>query len=286
MRRARQLANRLYPLPRFGDNGFTVSPTTPDSPAAAPDSRSVSVFEVVWRTAIWNVYLVLASLFFGFLACFVGWLPPRGDWAYQLARMWSRGWLWLAGVRPEVSRESELDPSQGYVFLANHQSYFDIPTLIHTLPGQTRFMAKRGLFQIPIFGWALHAGGFIPVDRRDRKSGRATFAAALDRLSRGRSVLIFPEETRSRDGRLLPFKRGGILLALKSGYPIVPVGISGTAAVQPPGSLRVRPGPVTVRYGMPIEVADFAAEERRGLAVQVRAEVERLRGEAPSQGVS
>jgi len=263
-----------------------VSLPTPELPAAAPDSRPVSTFETVWRTAIWNVYLVLASIICGFVACFVGWLPPRGDWAYPLARLWSGGWLWFAGVRPQVSQEVALDPHQGYVFLANHQSYFDIPTLIHTLPGQTRFMAKRGLFQIPIFGWALHAGGFIPVDRRDRKSGRATFAAALDRLSRGRSVLIFPEETRSRDGRLLPFKRGGILLALKSGYPIVPVGIRGTAAVQPPGSLRVRPGPVTVRYGKPIKVTELAAEERRGLAALVRAEVERLRGEDTAQGVS
>ena len=112
--------------------------------------------------------------------------------------------LATSGVRVEARRETPLEPGQGYVFMANHQSLFDIPVLLTTLPGETRMMAKRGLFQVPVFGWALRAAGFIPVDRGQREAARQSFAAALQCLESGASVLLVPEETRSRDGELLP----------------------------------------------------------------------------------
>ena len=126
--------------------------------------------------------------------------------------------------------------------MANHQSLFDIPALLASLPGETKFLAKSSLFRIPIFGWALSAGGFVPIDRSDRSTARESFAAAIAALARGVSVLIFPEEARSLDGRVLPFQRGGFLLALKSGLPIVPVGIEGAFEVQPRRSFLIRPG--------------------------------------------
>ena len=104
-------------------------------------------------------------------------------------------------------------------------------------------------------------GGFIPVDRRTRNAGES-FRAASERLRRGGSVLLFPEETRSADGRLLPFQRGGFLLALRSGLPIVPVGLRGTMAVQTPKSFRIHPGRVLVRYGAPLDPGASGAASR------------------------
>jgi 1-acyl-sn-glycerol-3-phosphate acyltransferase len=160
--------------------------------------------------------------------------------------------------------------------MSNHQSMFDIPALIAAIPNQTRFLAKRELFKIPIFGWALWIGGFVPVERGDRSRSRVTLDAASDRLRRHLSLLIFPEETRSRDGRLLPFKSGGFLLAAKAGVPVVPAGVHGTMRVQPKGRYTMTPGEVTVRFGAPVAVPDDGARAKRALVHAVRAEIARL----------
>jgi 1-acyl-sn-glycerol-3-phosphate acyltransferase len=139
-------------------------------------------------------------------------------------------------------------------------------------------VAKRSLFKIPLFGWAIAAGGFIPVDREDRSTARRTFAAAAARLRTGTSVLLFPEGTRSRTGEIMPFHRGGFLLALKSGLPIVPVGISGTRAIQPRSTLVVRPGRAVVRYGAPIAPAAFGVRRKGELVEEVRRRVAELSG--------
>ncbi len=224
-------------------------------------------------TVVGGTMLVVATIVCGLVATVVGWIPPRGDWMYRVSKLWARLLLAASFVRVRCQFETELDPQRGYVFMANHQSMFDIPVLLVTLPGQSRFLAKRGLFRIPIFGWGLHAGGFIPVDRKDRKAGAATFAAALDRLRKGRSILLFPEETRSTDGQLLPFKRGGFLLALRSGYPIVPVGIRGTSAVQSKASYAIRPGTVDVRFGTPIDPRDERFTGRGAALEAVREQI-------------
>lgn len=232
----------------------------------------------VLRTAWGNLVLLLAALLFGSLGLLFAWIPPRGTATWWCARGWAFTVLWAAGVRLRVEREVALGARRSYVVMANHQSMFDIPALIATLPGQTRFLAKRELFKIPIFGWALWAGGFVPVERGDRSRSRGTLDAARDRLRRGLSLLIFPEETRSRDGRLLPFKSGGFLLAAKAGVPVVPVGISGTRLVQPKGRYTMTPGEVTLRYGAPIGVADEGARAKRAQVQAVRAEIARLAG--------
>jgi 1-acyl-sn-glycerol-3-phosphate acyltransferase len=235
-------------------------------------------------TVAGNLYLVLGTLVCASLALATGWLPPRGNVIFFWARVWSRGLLLASGVRLEVERGGALDPRGRYIFMANHQSLFDIPVLLATLPGQTRFLAKHSLFRIPLFGWAIRAGGFIPVDREDRSRARDVFLAATARLRAGTSVLLFPEETRSRDGRLLPFQRGGFLLALKSGLPIVPVGIQGTLQVQTKGTLRIRPGRVRVRYGAPLPISGFALRRKGELVAEVRRHVAELAGAAAEDG--
>ena len=225
-----------------------------------------------------NAFLLVGTAVIGVLAVLVGAIPPRGNGMFWCARLWSRLLLRCSWLPVASSFEIPLDPAGRYIFMANHQSFFDIPALIATLPGQTRFLAKQSLFRIPIFGWALAVGGFIPVDRSDRSRAREVFASAVERLRVGNSILLFPEETRSLDGNLLPFQRGGFLLALKSGLEIVPVGIRGTREVQPKGSLLIRPRLVEIRYGAPIAVAGFDLRHRKELAAAVRARVAELAG--------
>jgi 1-acyl-sn-glycerol-3-phosphate acyltransferase len=236
---------------------------------SAPPSRPP-----LWLTALatfaGNLFLLLGTGILAVVTLAVAWIPPRGTWAFAVMRIWSRSLLGAGLVRVEARYAPELDPGRSYVFLANHQSLFDIPVLIATSPGQIRMVAKRSLFQIPLFGWALKAGGFISVDRADRSTATQTFASASERLRQGTSILLFPEGTRALDDTLLPFQRGGFLLALKSGLPIVPVGIRGSRAVQRRGSLAIRPGVVTVTYGAPIDTAAYGLRRKRELTAEVR----------------
>ena len=233
---------------------------------------------VVAATLLGNLYLFFGTLLFAGAGLIGGLFPPHDRTIYRVAVAWSRCLLAASLLRLKVEREAAIDPRGRYIFMANHQSLFDIPVLLATLPGQTRFLAKKSLFRIPFFGWALSAMGFIPVDREDRSQARTVFSSAFDRLTDGTSVLIFPEETRSLTGQLLPFQRGGFLLALKSGLPIVPVGLSGTLAVQPKTSFAIHPGPVGVRYGSPLEVAQIGLRQKPELIARVRSEIARLAG--------
>lgn len=235
-------------------------------------------FATVVATLSGNAFLVLGTLVLSVVAIAVSFLPPRGAWTFLVARIWSGGLLAAAAVRVRAEVDPALDPRGRYVFLANHQSLFDIPAILATSPGQLRMIAKRSLFKIPIFGWAIRAGGFIPVDREDRSTAVRTFASAAAHLRAGTSMLLFPEGTRSRSDELLPFQRGGFLLALKSGLPIVPVGVSGTRAVQPRGSLVIRPGTAVVRYGAPLAPAEFGMRRKGELVEEVRRRVAELAG--------
>ncbi len=248
------------------------------SPSPAGGPRPVPAWLTVFATITGNAFLVLGSLIFGLLAILVSWIPPRGIWVFAVARLWSTSLLAAGCLRVEVECPPEIDPHGNYIFLANHQSLFDIPVLLSTVPGQVRMMAKRSLFRVPVFGWALAAGGFIPIDRGDRSSARQSFASAISRLRAGTSILLFPEGTRSLTGTLLPFQRGGFLLALKSGLPIVPVGIRGTRDIQRKGTWTIRPGTVRVCYGTPIRIEDFGLRRKRELIAEVRRRIADLAG--------
>jgi 1-acyl-sn-glycerol-3-phosphate acyltransferase len=225
-----------------------------------------------------NLFLVIGSIIIGTLAILGSWVPPRGNWVFAMARLWSILLLRAGMLRVEIRREPGIDPGASYVFLANHQSLFDIPLLLSTVPGQVRMMAKRSLFRVPVFGWALAAGGFIPIDRGDRSTARQSFATAMSHIRDGTSILLFPEGTRSLSETLLPFERGGFLIALKSGLPIVPVGIRGTREVQRRGVWTIRPGTVVIHYGIPIDAAAYGVRRKRELIGEVRRQVAGLAG--------
>lgn len=238
----------------------------------------------ILATLTGNLFLALGSILLGTFAILGSWVPPRGYWVFVMARLWSILLLRASLVRVEIHRESGLAPGASYVFLANHQSLFDIPVLLATVPGQVRMMAKRSLFRIPVFGWALAAGGFIPIDRGDRSTARQSFASAIAHIRGGISILLFPEGTRSLTDTLLPFERGGFLLALKSGLPIVPVGIRGTRAIQRKGVWTINPGKVVISYGAPIDCAAFGVRRKGALIGEVRRQVAEMAGLALPAG--
>lgn len=231
--------------------------------------------------AVWTAIGAL-TLGFGLPAIFAAFLPPRGDWFLRFARGWARSVLAVSGVRVELRHAERLADGRSAVVAANHESFCDIVVLLANLPFPVRFMAKRGVFRVPVLGWSIAAAGFIPVDRGDRSRGAATLEAARRVLGSGRSVVLFPEETRTRTGELLEFKSGAALLALRSGRPLRPLGIAGTRRVLPPGRLLMTPGRVCLAVGDPIEAGDAAAGSaaRRELTARLREVVDRLRREA------
>lgn len=231
---------------------------------------------IILATIGGNVFIVVGSVIFGSLSILGSWLPGGYRWVFLMARLWSRGLLTASGLRLEVQIESEFDSSRCYVFMPNHQSLYDIPALLVSAPVDLRFMAKRSLFQIPIFGWALRAGGFVSIDRGSSRRAQSGFNSALRALRAGASFLVFPEGTRSLDGRLLPFKRGGLLLALRSGIPMVPVGIRGTLGIRTRGSYRIRPGRAIVRYGRPLDPADYGVRAIDRLEAELRERISAL----------
>jgi 1-acyl-sn-glycerol-3-phosphate acyltransferase len=236
----------------------------------------------LWLTALatftGNLFLAVGTIILAVLTILAGAVRPGGRWAFGVMRIWSNGLLAASMVRVKAHYAPELDPARSYVFLCNHRSLFDIPALIATSPGQVRMVAKRSLFLIPLFGWGLKAGGFVSVDRADRSSAGRTFQEAVARLRSGASILMFPEGTRGMTDVLLPFQRGGFLLALKIGLPIVPVGIRGSRAIQHRGSWAIRPGKVTITYGTPIDPAAYGLRRKGELTHEVRARIAELAG--------
>ncbi len=228
---------------------------------------------------VWAMVFLLTVLF-GVPAIFAALVPPRGDWFLRFARGWARSVLAVAGISVRVLQRERAERGKSVVVVANHESFCDILVLLASLPIQVRFLAKRSVFRVPVLGWSIAAAGFVPVDRGDRARGAATVGAALERLEGGRSLVIFPEETRTRDGSLLPFKRGAAHLAIKSGLPLLPVGIAGTFRILPRGTWEIRPGPVVVSVGNAMDVAGRTLRERDAVTAEARAAIDTLREEA------
>lgn len=209
------------------------------------------MFRTLWAWAIG----VLLTVFWSTLGILTWPLSPRGDLYLRYARIWSRWVLALLGIEVAVEGRERVDPETTYLFMSNHASTFDIFALFVATEHPLRMVAKRILFFIPIFGWSLWMCGFIPIDRSNRERAIRSLEKAARRIREGLSVLVFPEGTRSRTGRLRSFKKGGFMLALKAGVPVVPVVVLGTEAIMPKGSLEVRRGTITVRFGEPIPTA-------------------------------
>jgi 1-acyl-sn-glycerol-3-phosphate acyltransferase len=232
--------------------------------------------------ALWTA-IGLLTVAFGLPAIFAAFVPPRGDWFLRFARGWARSVLRVSGISVTVLHAERLDRGRSFIVTANHESLCDIVVLLACLPFQVRFLAKRSIFRVPVLGWSIAAAGFVPVDRGDRSRGAATLDAALKRLRGGRSVVIFPEQTRTRTGNLLPFKKGAAMLALRSGLPLLPVGLAGTRRILPPGRLVMSPGRSIVCVGESMEGSGGDHPSRRDLTQRLREEIGKLREEAAAR---
>ena len=199
----------------------------------------------------------------------------KGKLAYGVGRLWARMILKIGCIHLKVQGLDRLDPSRQYIFMANHQSNIDIPVLAQTLSKfQLRWLAKKELLLVPLFGWALWASRHIVVDRSNRSKAMASLRKAKERIAGGISVVIFPEGTRSSDGQLLPFKRGGFVLALQTQTPIVPITINGSGAILPKGDWRLRGGEIEVIVSDPISLEQVHPGNLRSLLSQVRGIIE------------
>lgn len=197
------------------------------------------------------------------------------DW---LIRLWARSLVASAGIDLHIENAATLDPGQRYILVANHYSYYDIPCILAAVPQPIRFMAKVSLFKIPIFGWSLARAGFIPIDRKNRRTAVKSFDLAAERIRRGNTIVIFPEEGRSRNREMRPFQRGAFLLALKSELPVVPMAIDGTYEVFGVGAKRIKPGRVTLKIGTPIPTEGATLKDKERLATASRSQIEQMLG--------
>ncbi|HEV3030927.1 MAG TPA: lysophospholipid acyltransferase family protein [Polyangia bacterium] len=228
------------------------------------------------RALLSSIVFVFLTFLGSVLAIPSGLIDPTGDLVLWLARWWARGVLTSAGVRVRVRTHATFAPRTSYVFMPNHVSTADIWAIFLAVPVPLRFIAKKQLAHIPLFGWAMRAGRFIFIDRQNAASAHRTIDQAADRIREGRSVVIFPEGTRSLDGRLGPFKKGAFHLAIKAGAAVVPVAIRGSREIMPSGAFLIHPGVVDIEIGAPIPTTGLGPDDRQALLDQVRAEVGKM----------
>jgi len=241
------------------------------------------------RTVVGWALFVLSTVILGVVAILLSLVDSSGNLPHRVARIWGKIQLRSAGSPVSISGLENIDRHQSYILVSNHQSTFDIFALLGYLPIQFRWIAKAELFRIPFLGWAMTRIGYIPIERDSPKKAYRSMLAAAEAVKRGVSVIIFPEGTRSPDGKLQPFKKGLFLIALKSQAPILPITIQGTAAIMTKGDWRTRPGRVWITVGRPIETAGIPPEREADLSRQVRETVEKnlSRGTAAgARGVS
>lgn len=225
-----------------------------------------------WRTVLFLIPIVgFYTVALGTVSILSSVVDRRGYFAHGCARLWS--WLILSttGVRVRVAGQAHLEPGATYVFVANHQSIFDIPIVFVSLPCQLRIVAKASLGAFPFVGWHLRRTGHLLVDRRS--PGTTLFGRAAALVGDGLSMIVFPEGTRSVDGTVARFKGGIFLVAIQAGLPVVPLSVSGSRHVMPKGRLTVQPGRVALVIHPPIETKGMRPDDAKALAERVRAVV-------------
>ena len=223
------------------------------------------------RTIAVALFCALAILFF--LPWLILWTAISGDadYMYWTAMKFVRVALRLAGIRFRVEGTENI-PAQACVFACNHASNADPPVLVLAIPRRLTILVKREVFRIPILSFGMRQAGFVKVDRR-AKEGSVDLDEVAQHLREGLSLLIFPEGTRSADGRLRPFKRGAALMAIHAKAPIVPMAIAGTPSFMPKGDWRLHPGEVTVRFCPVIDASQYTIDGRAELIERVEAAV-------------
>jgi len=229
----------------------------------------------VTRSVLLWISIVVSTIGLSTLAFITFLFSRTGNIVHHYARWWAKIQLLVSGVKVKVKGLEHLGKKAPFIYMANHQSAYDIFALLSCLPVQFRWIAKKELFAIPVMGWAMRAANYISIDRSGKRKALESIERAASKIKGGVSVVIFPEGTRSRDGSIQPFKRGGFTLALKSGVPIIPIAIKGSSDVMPRGSLRVRPGEIHITIDRAIDTAPYSLRERDVLMERVMGTLKR-----------
>ena len=226
--------------------------------------------------------IVLATIAFGLVSLLISLFETSGRGQIAMARAWARFLLWGSGVQVKAAGSEKIAPNGSYVFVSNHLSYMDTPVVLANIPVQFRFLAKSGLFRIPLLGTHLARAGHIPVPRDDARAAVKTMNRAAQVMrERGTSLLIFPEGGRSHTGELAAFKEGAAYIAIRAGVPLVPIALKGTREVLPFGSSEVRAGSVTMRIGDPIPTDQVQLRDRGRITAELRKQITSMLEEHP-----
>jgi 1-acyl-sn-glycerol-3-phosphate acyltransferase len=210
------------------------------------------MIKAAYHTTKFWIIIVLLSIVLGTLSVLARLLDSSNNLSHRVSGLWGRWLCTLNGIQVDIEGLEHIRRGQAQIFVANHQGFFDIFALNGFLPVQIRWVAKSSLFKIPFVGWAITASGYIPVDRGSRKKSYQAFLATIETLKAGNSIVIFPEGTRSEDGTIGPFKKGGLLLSVRSGAPLVPVTLLGTGNIIKKGSGIIKPGRIQIVISPPL----------------------------------
>ena len=241
---------------------------------------SLLTFYLAFRSVLTYIVVSLYVLIAGPIGLLIGVPFKSKGILYFLGHVGVGLALALAGIRYRVRGREHLPRGRAVVFCSNHESNVDPPVLFEALHRRLHVLFKAELKKLPILGKVMVAGGFVPIERERKEASMASIDMAADSIRAGNSFLIFPEGTRSRTSELLPFKKGGFIMAIKARAPIVPVAVSGGRESMQKGSWLVRPVMVDVRIGEPVETTGFTLDDRDRLIDIVRERIEVLRGMA------
>ena len=229
----------------------------------------IDVFKVMWL-ALWAI---LATIVLFIPITLAATFSSTGNLAFNLSKLWAWALLIATRVRTRIVGKEKIKKGQTYIIISNHQSQFDILALVTRLGIQFRWIIKKELLKIPLFGYALLASRNIFIDRSNTKESIESINRGMKRLPKGTSIMVFAEGTRSPDGKIHPFKKGGFVLAIDYGLPILPITINGSRKVLPKGSVVFTPGEIEVIVGDPIDTKGYTRESLPELMERTRQDI-------------
>lgn len=223
---------------------------------------------IIYLNAVINTFILAG------IAIVVSIFDSNGNTVHYVGKFWSRINLFFTGVRVRVKGLENIDPGRPYIIMSNHQSYFDVWALIGYMPLQLRWVMKKELRKVPFFGYGCARMGHIYVDRGKSEKAKKSLEAAGEKIRAGASVVFFPEGTRSPDGKLLHFKKGGFVVALAAGAQILPITVNGGSFILPRGTWKNRSGTIVINIHPPMTVDSYTYETKGALMDEVRKVIE------------
>lgn len=229
-----------------------------------PLVRPFYLMSLILNTAVLAIVIILISPF-----------DRRGNVVHYIGKFWALLNVYLSGTRLHIVGKDRIRRNRPYIVMSNHQSLFDVWALIGKMPLQLRWIVKGDIRKMPLFGYALERMGHIYVDKAGGRNMVRSLESAARKIREGTSVVIFPEGTRSRDGRLQKFHRGGAVIALRAGVPVLPVAVNGGRFVLPKNTLDLLPGKIRIVVGESIDPASFGKHQAEELLEAVRSAIEK-----------